>query len=177
MGVAARAADALAHEDEGGGLAKRPRIFTGHGADEVRRTHAEIAARRGEEFARELVVGLVGLQAVVYPLVIDGDGFGPDAYRVLAFDAQEVAPFERPEIVELVAGQEGVDEAGAVGLGQEGARLVGRREQADYVEVGSAQEDFVGRDAGGRHPHGSELLVNELVNSVAARRGWERLGT
>ena len=48
MAVAAGAADARAHEDQGRGLAQRARILVRHGADEVCRSYLEVAAGGGE---------------------------------------------------------------------------------------------------------------------------------
>ena len=184
--MAAGAADAFAHEDQGGGFAEGARVLGGHGADEIGGADAEVAAGRGEQLAGELVVGLVGGEAVVDPLVVDGDGLGPDADRVLALDAQQVAPLERPEIVELVAGEQAVDQLGAVGFRQEGAGFVGGGQDADHVEVDAAQEDLVGGQGRRGHAHGLELGVDQVVDPVVGgefgeglgpgRRGWRGAG-
>ena len=155
-----------------------PRVrgsLAGHGADEIRRADAEIAAGGGEQFAGELVVGLVGGQAVVDPLVVDGHRLGPDADGVLALDAEQVAPLERPEIVEFVAGEEAVDELGAVGLRQERARFGGGGQDADHVEVDAAQEGLVGGQGGGRHAHGFQFVVDEFVDAVVGGEFGEGL--
>ena len=123
-----------------------------HGAVEVDRRVAEVAAAGGEQLADEPVVGLVLADGGADPAVIGLRGVGPEVDGELGLDAQQVAPLHGPVVGELGAFEQAVDEGGAfvgVGVGEELRGFLGGGQRADDVEEGAAEEDGVGREVGG----------------------------
>ena len=86
------------------------------GAVEVHRADAEIAAAGGEHFPDELVVRLVLRDGSPDPVVISLRGVGPEIDGELRLDAQNVTPFHRPVIGELVPLQQAVNQDAALVL-------------------------------------------------------------
>ncbi len=143
MAVAAGAGQPRPHEDQGGGLGHGSRVAVGDGPVEIGRPDAEIAAVGSEQLADELVVGLVLGDALADPAVIRLRRLRPEIDRVFRLDPQQVAPLQRPEVGELLALQQPVDQLAPllrIGVGQKGAGLVRRGQRADHVQVDAAQE-------------------------------------
>ena len=86
----------------GDGLANR--------AIKIRRRIEIAAAARGDQFARELVERLVLGDALANPAVERLDAF---TVEQAFLGAQQIGPFERPEIGELRAFEQPVDQPGA----------------------------------------------------------------
>ncbi len=156
-----------------------------HGAVEVGGRLAEIAAAGGEEVVGEAVVGAIFENRGVDPMVVGLGGIGPEVDGELGFDAQEVAPLGGPVVGELVAREQAIDEGGSlVGIGarQEVGGLFGGGQGADDVEIGAAEEDGVGREAGGLDAQLLPVREDQLVDLalrgefVAALKGGMQSG-
>ena len=132
---------ARAHESEGDGLGDGGRFLALHGAVEIDRRLAEIAAACSEEFADEAIVGLVFADGGANPVVIGLCGVGPEIDGELGLDAQQVAPLHGPIVGELGAFEEAIDEGGAfggVGVGEELRSFLRGGQGADDIEEGAA---------------------------------------
>ena len=77
------------------------RLLALHGAVEVHRRHAEVAAARREQLAHEPVVGHVVAEARPDPAVVGLHRVRPEVDRELRLHAQQVAPPHRPVVGEL----------------------------------------------------------------------------
>ena len=133
-------------------------------------------ARRGDDLAHELVVGLVGQQTVADP-VVEGEG-GAGVGRLAPLVAQDRAPLVGEEVGVVGAVQQPVDQLVSlcrVGIGKELARLVGGRQSAGHVHRHPPHERRVVAHLRGRHPHFFKLVEHELVDEVPRRRQLRRV--
>ena len=106
---------ARSHEREGHGLRQRRRLLALDGAVEIDLRHAEVAAVRYQQLARELVVREIVGDGRVDPLVIGLHRVGPEVDGELRLDAQQLAPAHGPVIGKFVAFEQAIDEGGALG--------------------------------------------------------------
>ena len=177
--MALRAADARPHEDQSRSLADRLRVFARHGAEEVDGTIPEIASVRCQKFTHKLIVWLIVRDALVHPAVVSSHGLRPDPHRVLALDAQQVAPFQRPEIRKFGAFQQPVDQLGALvrsRVFQKRTRLGGCGQNADHVQIDAAQKLLVRAQTGRWNSQRLQLGMNQLVDLVVRRQFGEWRG-
>src|ERR1035441_6859552 len=165
---------AHAHKREGDGLRDGGRFLALHGAVEIDRRVAEIAAAGGQKIADEAVVGLVVADGGADPVVIGLGGVGPEVDGELGLDAQQVTPLHGPIVGELGAVQKAVDEGGALGGGGVGEKVgsfLGGGQGADDVEEGAAEEDGVGREVGGGNVEAFEAVEDAGVDGGPGGQG------
>ena len=162
-----------AHERQGhgGGDALRRPVL--HGAVEVDRADAEIAAAGREQFAGKLVIGFVRREGCQNPAMIRLGGVGPEIDGKLRLDPQEVAPFHRPIGGKFFPLQQPVNQRGALVRGliqDELPRFHRRGQRADYIQVDAPDEHGIRADRRRLKPELLQLAENQLVNP--ALRDW-----
>jgi hypothetical protein len=131
----------------------------------------ERAARRREQFADDLVERRAGPDPVAEPLVVELEPLRADA--VDGADLEQLGPLHDPDVAELLAREQRIDQLLAllrVRVGEE-LRALGRRgEQADEVHVHAAEERLVVAHLGRHDVELVELRVDVGVD-VVERRG------
>ena len=171
-----------AHERQGhgGGDAFRRPVLDG--AVEVDRADAEIAAAGGEQLADELVIRLVLRDGRPDPAVIGLGRVGPEIDGELRLDPQDVAPFHRPVIGELVPLQQTVDQEPAfvlrVRVLDELPGLFRGGQRADHIQIGAPDKHRVGAE-GGLDAQRGQLGQDKLVNLAfrgRSHRAFEDIG-
>ena len=95
----------------------------------------------------------------------------------LTVDLQQVGPLVRPMLDEVVAADQPVDHrvalgAGVAAVGEKRPHFVGRRRQADQVEVDAAEELGVAAQARGQDLHPLPLGGDQFVDLAP---GFRRL--
>ena len=141
MVMALRALEARAQKHLCGRLG--PFDGCAQGAVEIRRRLGIRAPARGHQFAGKLVERLVGGEARANPLVKCPNALGVQRPLV---GAKQVHPLERPKLGELGPRQQRIDEPGPLvpaPVGDEPARLVGRRQDAEQIQERASAEHFV----------------------------------
>ncbi len=170
--------DARAHESEGDGMGDGGGIAALNRAVEVGGRDAEVTAGRGEEGADEAVVRHVVADRIVEPLVVGLNGVGPEIDRELGLDAEDVAPLEGPEIGKFGAGEEEIDQDGALvgrAVLEEVVSGLGVWDGADEVDVDAAEEDFVGAGGSGIGVEAMESGGDGVVEGCGGG-GWRGKG-
>ena len=168
MVVALRAVQPRAEKKLGGVLGALHRRAVG--AIPVGRRVGVSAAARGDEFARELIERLVRGDALVNPAV---KRLHPLRIKLALLNPQQVGPLERPEIDELRAFQQRLDELGALvgrGVGGKCARLVAGGNQAEQIKISAAQKNFISAPAGRIHPQRPQFREHLRVDEIVLRR-------
>ena len=160
-----------AHEELGRGLHRLLRIAGG--AVVAGGRLIEGAARGGDQFADELVVGPVLLDRLAQPAA---EGEHALVAHELPVAAQQIAPLEGPVVDVGVAGDQLVDQAvpfllGRRVVGEERAHRLRARDLAGEIERGAAQEGGVVDRRRGQNLDPLELLVDQLVDVVRLGQG------
>ena len=168
MMVATRAIEPNAEED----LAHHRRQFgrLTAVAEEHRRSIAEGASLRGQQFAHELVVRLVFAERFAQIGIEIVNRF--DA-RVIRIRPQQIGPLVRPEVGVLGALQQGVDQPLALiaaRVGNKCANVIGIRQSADHVNVRAPQERRFRSHSGGRQVQLLELVPDVAVDEMLSRQ-------
>ena len=96
---------------------------------------------------------------------------GTNAFCVecLLLVAQEIGPFQRPEVGKLVALEKRIDQPGAFvlpGIGEESSRLGREGQHADGVEVGASEKFAVAAQLGRLHSQGGELGKDVAIDVI-----------
>ncbi len=167
--VALGTLDAGAHEDLGDVFGEFEDVLLD--LIEVGGGAGECAALCGKELADEFVERHVGGDTFAEPLVVVERGFVGDLLRTIVegADLHELGPFHDPHLGELLAAQQFIDENVALfgaGIGEEPVAFLKGGREADDVEVGAAEEDFVGGEVGGDDAELVELVGDVLVDVV-----------
>ncbi len=161
------------HERQGHGGGDAFRRLVLDGAVEVDRADAEIAAAGGEQLADELVVRLVLGDRRPDPAVIGLGRIGPEIDGELRLDPQDVAPFHRPVVRELIPLQQTIDQRRALVLRvrilDELPGLLRRGQRADHVQIGAADKHRVGAEDG-LDVQRRQLGEHDLVDFVGGSR-------
>jgi hypothetical protein len=110
-------------------------------------------------------------------MIVSLGGVGPQVDRELGLDSQEITPLHSPVVGEFVAGEELVDEEGAlVGVlaVEKFNGLGGGREGAGDIYIQASEENGVGGEVGGPDSEFLPTGKDEIVDLVA---GGERTGS
>jgi hypothetical protein len=148
-------------------LGDEARLPVLHGAVEVDRRDAEIAAAFGEHLADEAVVGLVLVDGGANPVVIGLRGIGPQVDGELRLDAQQIAPLHGPVVREFVAPEKAIDERAAlvgVAVRQELGGLLGGGQRADDVEIDAPEKYRIGAKIRWGNAQALQVGENQLVD-------------
>ena len=174
--MALGALDAHAHEDLGDVLAELQ--FVELGLVVVDGRIGDGATAGGEQVDDDAVDGHVGADAVGQPVVVEQrvlvERRGVVALVDAGADLQELGPLHDPELGELLALEEGLDQLGALvgaGVGEEGADLRGRRVEPDHVDGHAAHVFLVRAEAGRQDAELMQALVDGAVDVVELRGG------
>ena len=127
-----------------------------------------VRAGRGENLARELIVGRVRLDLLANPILEKFRAFAAEELRV---HLEFVRPFVRPVIDEFRRADELVHDGVALlaqrpRVGEEGAHFLGAWRQAGEVQCDAAEEVRVGANLGRRDLHALPFRGDELVDAA-----------
>ena len=127
----------------------------------------EGAAAGAKQLAHHLVHRDIVGDLVLQPVVVQQHRLV--AHLVGRPDLQQLSPFHHPELDELFAAEELIDELRALVfflVRGEARVFFGGGKQADDVEVGTAQKDLVGAELRRGDPQLAELFVDQGVDIV-----------
>ena len=175
MVVALSTLNARAEEDLSEVLGRLLRREPFVGGVEVRRRLLDVAAVADDQFRNELIE-----RPIRGHLVVNPRGVGPHRLLIAAVlrlivdssDAEQLAPLHRPQVDELFAVEQRVDQLHTFvfdSVGDEAIVFFTRRREADQVERDAPQERFVVADLGRSHVQLLELVEDERVDEVRFR--------